>query len=207
MSLGDALGGLPIIGPTIVGPKLADGYNTHAAERMKYAQKLREQAGKYDPAEEARYQGAMEAPVNDAFSRAARGAAQQYAARGMSASPVAAATQAGAAGERGQVMQRVQTQAQDAARASLRQRTLDQYGAETGSWRQDNAASLADAQANQAENQAAWDALVGLGQEGISSSRALQRERDRYARRQDYYDYLNRYNWASGIFDNPDNFG
>ena len=206
MSIGTALRGIPVVGPAITGPRLADAYDTHEEERRAYAKKLQEQAGTYSPEEAARYETAMSAPVDDAFSKAARGAAMAYGARGAPA-PVASATMAGAAGQRGQIMQRVQQQAQDSARSALRQRTLDQYGAETGSWKQNNEGAMTAAQLAQAEDQATWDALIALGQEGIQSSKALDRERRREGRRAEYDDYLKRYKWASDVFDNPDNFG
>lgn len=186
-SLKGSVQNIPLIGgwldKTISPTPLADAYDTHEAERKKYADLLRQNAGQSDPAEKARYQSEMQAPVDQAFQKASAGAAQSYAARGLSSSPVAGGAQAGAAGQYGNLSARIQTQAAESARKALRQRTLDPYGVATDSWRRRGDLEMQKAALAAQQDMANWDALNQLGSEAIRSEKALARERERERRR------------------------
>jgi hypothetical protein len=179
---GDILRGMPG-GSAVRGPSTADQYDTHAKEREEYARRLREQAGKYDPAEYGQYLGEMRQPVDEAFQRTAAGTAAAYGSRGLSASPVAGGTMAGFAGKQGVETGRIQAQAAEAARKALRGRTLDQYGALTDSWGDSNRSAVDRATIAAKEDEAMWNAIMGLGAEAVTSQRELEREREREERR------------------------
>jgi hypothetical protein len=176
---GDIVRGIPGAAP----PTTADKYDTHAKEREEYARRLREQAGKYDPAEFENYNTAMRQPVDEAFQRTAAGAAAAYGSRGLSASPVAGGTMAGFAGKQGVETGRIQAQAAESARKALRGRTLDQYGALTDSWGDANRGAVDRAAIAAKEDEAMWNAIMALGQETIQSGKTLERERERDRRR------------------------